>query len=118
MGRHIKAVTELHKMLPTRSYKKHTRFNICYVYARQLFCENYARAIHRDNLVARVAVLREKKFDRAHASSTHVKLTLCRRSALCPSAVAQQIGDLRPLRESILFRRGSRPYNQMIRFTY
>jgi len=115
-GRRIKAITEVHEVSVARKELRRrseaAEFNVCYVGARQLFRENYARArvtVHRDNLVARVAILREKKFDRvyprarkraracrlAHARA-RVRLTLCRRGALCRGTIAD--------RESILFR--------------
>lgn len=67
MGRHTKAITKLHEVLVAWSYKERT--TVQHVYARQLFCENYARALRCTAITSlhlRAAISREKKFDRAH----------------------------------------------------
>lgn len=115
----IKAITELHKVSVIQSYKKRTT---CYTYARQLFRENYARALRYTAIISlRESLYFAREEIRSHAP-TQVNackvnfMSTC--NALHPGTVVQLTGDLRSSRESILFRRGSRPCNQMIRFTY
>lgn len=66
--------------------------------ARQLFRENYADALRHTAITSLhsralrlVAILREKKFDRAR-ERTRVKLTLCRRGVIAQRDSSAEVG--------------------------